>query len=140
MSPDRPGIGLPRKLLLASEASLMLMGASVAIRLLPSPRVLRLLGRPASPAPASPSPVEPAPARIVGRAVERVSSHMPWQPLCLPQAIATRAMLRRRGIECEGHLGVRRTAPFDAHAWVTVGDVVIQGAPVEGITELAVLR
>jgi len=140
MGPRRARVGLARKVLLGSEAVVLLIAASVAIRILPSPRVLRLLGRPAPPEPPSPPPAEPGHARLVGRAVERVSGHLPWRPLCLAQAIATRVMLGRRGIDCEGHLGVRTTAPFDAHAWVTVGDVVVQGAPIEGVTELAVLR
>lgn len=65
---------------------------------------------------------------------------LPWRPKCLAQAIATRIMLRRRGIDSRGHLGVVDTQPMSAHAWVTVGEEVVQGGPVDHATELAVLR
>ena len=65
---------------------------------------------------------------------------LPWRPNCLPQAIATRAMLRRRRIACDAHLGVLSTSPFEAHAWITVRGHVVQGGPVTGATEVAALR
>lgn len=74
---------------------------------------------------------------LVGRAVTRVARRLPWHPACLPQAVATRAMLRRRGIECVSHVGVVRTEPFQAHAWVTVNGCVVQGSPITHATELA---
>ena len=73
----------------------------------------------------------------IGRAVERVAAVLPWRPVCLPRALAVASMLRRRGVECRAHLGVTSTAPPEAHAWVTVGGVVVQGAPVNHVTELA---
>lgn len=127
------------KLGLAVEALAALTLATVAVHAVPRGRLTRLLGRPA--------PAEPVPAgepdqraRRVGRAVERVAALLPWRPACLPQAIATRAMLRRRGVPCEGHLGIVSTSPLEAHAWITVGGRVVQGAPVRSATELAVFR
>ena len=115
--------------------------ASFAVRVLPGPRVVRLLGQPAPPSPPPDSPgAHQTRGEQVGRAVERVARVLPWRPVCLPQAIATRAMLKRRRIPCEGHLGVVGTAPFDAHAWITVGDVVVQGGSDTHVTEVAVLR
>lgn len=73
----------------------------------------------------------------MGRAVERVARVLPWRPKCLPQAIATRWMLRRRGISSVGHLGVTDTQPMAAHAWVTVSGAVVQGGPVAHATEVA---
>lgn len=131
----------PSKLLLGLEAAITLAGASLAVWVLPSSRLTRLLGRPSPPSPPrSSTEADEARGAQVGRAVERVAGMLPWRPVCLPQAIATRTMLRRRRIPCEGHLGVVGTAPFGAHAWVTVGDVVVQGASAGEVTEVAVLR
>jgi hypothetical protein len=127
------------KVALGVEAALALTIASIALRLLPKGRASRLLGR-AGRVESVEIGVADARARRVGRAVERVAAVLPWRPACLPQAIATRAMLRRRGVPCEGHLGVRSAAPLEAHAWVTVNGRVVQGGPVGSATKLAVFR
>lgn len=49
---------------------------------------------------------------------------------CLPQALAAAAMLRLRGVRSTLHFGVLKgsaTAPLTAHAWLTVGDIVVAG-------------
>jgi hypothetical protein len=125
---------------LAAEAALALTVASLAVRVLGSSRTTRLLGFPATADQPQPSAAPGAGVRRVGRAVERVSRVLPWRPVCLPQAIATRAMLRRRGIACDSHLGVIGSDPVTAHAWVTVGGTVVQGGPVGHVRELAVFR
>lgn len=126
---------LLRRSTLAAEAGLFLMLASVAKRVLPASRATRLLGSVA--APSSGDPLPPAgEALLVGRAVDRVAQLLPWRPACLPQALATRAMLRRRGIDCVSHLGVVQTDPFRAHAWVTVNGSVVQGATSADVSEL----
>jgi hypothetical protein len=64
-------------------------------------------------------------------AVRRASRLVPGAT-CLPQALATRAMLTRRGIVSELRIGVARDARGDvqAHAWVEVaGRVVIGNLP-----------
>ena len=122
---------------MAVEAAAVLAFASVAVRVLPGGRVTSLLGTVLTTEPPPPAAAGgDARARGVGRMVERVAARLPWQPKCLPQAIATRAMLRRRGIACESHLGIVSTRPLAAHAWVTVGGAVVQGGPVTA-TELA---
>lgn len=76
----------------------------------------------------------------IGRAVERAARHLPWRPLCLPQALAARAMLRRRGVACTLHFGMRLAPPdraMQAHAWVTAGSCnVVGGKAADGFTEL----
>ena len=125
-----------------AEAAVALTLASVALRTVPRHRLARLLGRPeAAPACEARATDVPDPrAPRVGRAVERVARVLPWRPSCLPQAIATRAMLRRRGIACKGHVGVVSTSPLEAHAWITVDGRVVQGGPVRDATELAAFR
>jgi hypothetical protein len=128
-----------RTYLLGIEAGTSLLLASVALRVRRRSNAAQLLGTIGARS-AGPPPQDDAEARRIGRAVTRVARLLPHEPTCLRQAIATRWMLRRRGIDSEAHLGIVRTEPFEAHAWVTVGDVVVQGGPVVGATELAVLR
>lgn len=127
---------LLRRWPLALEAVVFLTAASVAKGTLSGARITRLLGHagPAEPRERGPLGSE---AALVGRAVSRVARHLPWHPTCLPQALATRAMLRRRGIDCVSHLGVLQTRPVKAHAWVTVNGAVVQGGPVRGVAEVA---
>jgi hypothetical protein len=83
--------------------------------------------------------------RKIGHAVERTARHLPWAPLCLPQALAARAMLGRRGIPATVHFGMalsdEETTDQDprtggrrmlAHAWVTVGKTGVVGTPAPG--------
>ena len=127
--------------LLAGEATVALTVAYLAIRLLGSRRLMRAMG---SPQPACDAALVASddwrPARRIARAVDRVADVLPWRLVCLPRALATRAMLRRRGLQCELRLGVATTAPLSPHAWVTAGGRVVQGGPVSHITPLAVLR
>lgn len=62
----------------------------------------------------------------VGKAVARVAERTPWRSKCLEQAIAAKAMLRRRGVESTLYLGVARE-PFGAHAWLRVGGLNVTG-------------
>jgi transglutaminase-like putative cysteine protease len=65
-----------------------------------------------------------APARAA--AVDHVGSKT--GAVCLPRAMATQAMLRRRGIASRLCLGVARDGrSLAAHAWVEVGQQVIIG-------------
>lgn len=131
-----------RRRLPAIEAVALVVLAQVATKLLGSPRLMRVLGDTRPPR-RTPHPQQPETfrrARRVGRTVERVSDRLPWHPVCLPQALATRTMLRRRGIACEMHLGITSTTPLAAHAWVTAGGQVVQGGPVDHVTPLATLR
>jgi hypothetical protein len=113
--------------------------ATIAVRFTPERRTARLLGSRIA-ASGTGSPPAPEAAIRVGRSVERVAASLPWRPACLPQALAVRAMLRRRGVECSVHLGMLDSLPRTAHAWVTVGGSVIQGGPVDRTVELARFR
>jgi hypothetical protein len=61
-------------------------------------------------------------AWAIGAAARRA----PWRSECLEQAIAAKAMLRRRGVASTLYLGMARD-PVGAHAWVRVGDVNVTG-------------
>ena len=133
------GVRLLRRLPLAVDAAVSLSAASLAVRRLDQRRIVRLLGVPVARTERTVAPADPR-ARVVARAVARVARLLPWHPACLPQAIATRWLLHRRGIACDAHLGIVSTTPFAAHAWVSVGDVVVQGGPVAHVSEIARLR
>ncbi|TXC73284.1 lasso peptide biosynthesis B2 protein [Sphingorhabdus soli] len=69
-------------------------------------------------------------ARSVGRHVRRTASRMPFEAVCLPQAMAARWMLRRRNIATQIHFGARPgqdAQPFDLHAWLMLGGVCLTG-------------
>jgi transglutaminase superfamily protein len=75
----------------------------------------------------------------VRKAVTTAARNVPWNAVCLPQAIAAKAMLARRGWGSAFHLG----ASFDAqgrliaHAWLVAGGTIVVGAA--GIGEVTPL-
>ena len=55
-------------------------------------------------------------AKIAGR-------RAPLAATCLPQALAVHAVLRRRGLDPELKIGIRKAnSVFEAHAWVELAD------------------
>jgi hypothetical protein len=71
-------------------------------------------------------------ARMVGWAVCSAVRNIPWQSVCLPQAVAAQWMLKRRRIPGTLYLGVAkdetREEEFAAHAWLRCGDAILTGA------------
>lgn len=138
-------IGWGERFLLA-EAVAGLLAARVKIAALPFRRIASGLGvfvAPADPRVASAQAPAPADrARIaaqVGWAVTRAARHVPFKAVCLPQAMAAHAMLRRRGIASAMHFGARRSdeKPIDAHAWLDAAGVEVTGYPLEpGMVEI----
>jgi hypothetical protein len=60
-----------------------------------------------------------AQAKQVARMVSVAARHGLYRASCLPTALALQSMLRRRGIEVELRLGVRKTDGWiEAHAWL----------------------
>ena len=72
-------------------------------------------------------------------AVDAVAAKTWMRALCLPRALATHAMLRRRGIASRLCLGVARQGQqLTAHAWVEVGEKRSPSDPdIGGFTRLA---
>jgi hypothetical protein len=77
------------------------------------------------------NPALPATARAltVSRAVQRAARNLPWECQCLVQAVAGKAMLRRRGLPSTLYLGVAKDedAKLCAHAWLRCGNVILTG-------------
>lgn len=132
-----------RRGLLVAEASLLLLAARIAVAVLPFRRVAQWLGTPVAPS------ALPAPARrerpnddatMVSWAIRFAAGRLPVEAVCLPQAMAARTMLKRRGIAATVHLGVWRDhgkavkidpdAP-PAHAWLDAAGQRITGYPVD---------
>lgn len=65
-------------------------------------------------------------SRRVAWAVAAAASRTRWRSDCLEQAIAAKAMLRRRGIANTLYLGMAGD-PVAAHAWLRVGDLNVTG-------------
>ena len=65
----------------------------------------------------------------VSWAVQGMSRYTPWESACLAQAVAAKAMLRRRGITSTLYLGLTKDAQaaLVAHAWLRSGSVILTG-------------
>ena len=72
----------------------------------------------------------PALRRRIERAVDRAAAIVPWNSLCLPNAMAAKLMLARRGCASTIHLGVGINSEglLHAHAWLEAGGTVVTGA------------
>lgn len=71
-------------------------------------------------------------ARAIGWAVTKTAAHLPIDARCLAQALAARAMLRRRGIASMMHIGVARpdATSLEAHAWLEAAGIGVTGYPI----------
>lgn len=121
------------------EAAAWLLITRLALLLVPFPRLARSLGAfvtPADPrvaqvaAPTTPEQADTA--RLVSWAVTRAAAHVPFRAVCLPQAMAGRIMLKRRGVASAMHFGAAKGTdkPLDAHAWLDAAGVKVTGYPV----------
>jgi hypothetical protein len=76
----------------------------------------------------------------VSKAVTIAARNVPWNAVCLPQALAAKAMLARRGCGSAFHLGAGTDAQgkLISHAWLVAGGKVVVGAAgMTGVTPLA---
>jgi Transglutaminase-like superfamily len=76
----------------------------------------------------------------VGQAVTTAARNVPWNAVCLPQALAAKAMLARRGHGSSLHLGagVGEQGELIAHAWLVAGETIVVGAAgMNGMSPLA---
>ena len=122
-----------RQRLLLLEAALFLGLARLALLALPFGRIAPWLQR----SPDS-GAGDTATVLAVGQAVTIAARNVPWNAVCLPQAMAAKAMLARRGQGSALHLGAARAGDgLTAHAWLVVGGEVVVGEA--GIAEVAPL-
>ena len=136
-----------RDRLLLAEAIWHLAAARFQLATRPFPRIARKLGGFTTPALARAagegralSADDQATATRIGWAVTRAARHVPFGAVCLPQAMAAKVMLARRGIASVMHFGTMRgeTLSLSAHAWLDATGVEVTGYPVEAsLTEIA---
>ncbi len=112
-------------------ALVMLPATALALRLLGLRRVHAALRRAGC---ASNNSVGPARARHhVGRVTRLVAAaarHGPYKATCLPRSLALQWLLRRRGIESDLRVGVRKVAGgLEAHAWLEHEGLPLIDAP-----------
>ena len=151
--------------LLAVEAALLLAIARLLVKHVPFRHWRRWLVS------AEPQSVAPAPRRLpsvvhVARVVPRAAAMVPFDAVCLPQAMAGQWMLRRRGVPSRLSLGARRqnedadgghaarrrpagrltsqpiadagetASGTEYHAWLSVGGRCVLGGPVDSYVQL----
>jgi len=141
-----------RRRILAIEAVSELVRARL-MTLLPARIYARDFGRMSespitSDPPARDVTADPAQIQLaveIGRVVETVARAMPFRAVCLQQSLASRRMLRRRGVPAVVCLAVNRDAAeraapergTAAHAWIEVGSHAIGGG--ENLGDYAVV-
>ena len=137
----------PRRRALVVEAVAWLLLARLALIFISFPWLARRLGAFVAPAEAralqtkaAQSPGHTQLAEAVGWAVTRSARYVPFEAVCLPQAMAARVMLKRRGVASVLHFGAAKgkNKPLDAHAWLDAAGVEVTGYPVaKGFAEIA---
>ena len=111
------------------EAAVMRVLARIAVRWLPSARLLSWADRPVRHIRRFAADEVP----WIEWSIERAGALPGMNALCLPRALAAHTMLRRRGISSKLCLGVARNGEdFAAHAWIEVGERKIVGADAAG--------
>ncbi len=128
-----------RRRWLLIEAAMWLMLARIALLAIPFPTLARRLGVFVPPtdervtlARREASARDTQLAEEIGWATVRAARHVPFRAVCLPQAMAARIMLRRRGIASVLHFGAAKgkDKPIDAHAWLDAAGIEVTGYPV----------
>jgi hypothetical protein len=118
---------------------LCLVGARLRLRFLPFSRIGKRLGRFVAPddpgVAARRSAADHAQRRLahqVGWAVSATASTAPLRSVCLPQAMAAKVMLDRRGIASIVHFGMAPGDPRrEGHVWLEAAGIGITGYPVD---------
>ena len=136
-----------RRRALLAEAVAYLLAARLALIFIPFPRLARHLGSFVPPSDPRAVAVRTAAAaddtqvaQEIGWAVTRAARYVPFRAVCLPQAMAARVMLERRGVKSAMHFGAAKGAdkPLDAHAWLDAAGVEVTGYPVaKNFSEIA---
>lgn len=124
-----------RRFALAAEAAAWLLGAWLALRLVPFRHVAGAL----RPRVGHPVPKGPERQKVIGqvcRTVRAVARRSPIPMVCFPRAIAAQRMLARRGVAATLPFGVGRNENGDlhAHVWVVVDRRTVLGNPTTGYT------
>lgn len=118
----------PKKVWLLAQASSLLLGLRLALRLLPGKTVQRCLQR---------TVTKPADARLFLTVktpiIWSIEVTSPWLgATCLPRALAAQMLLAKAGYETQLRMGLAKSAAgkLEGHAWLERdGDIVIGNLP-----------
>jgi hypothetical protein len=118
---------------LLAEAAGWLLVAWLALLLVPFLRLAPWLGQTRGESPEVNRREHQLCARV-GWAVRTASRRTPWETKCFAEAIAGKAMLKRRGVDSTLYLGLRKDdgCELQAHAWLHCGARVITGGHASG--------
>jgi hypothetical protein len=121
------------------EASFCLGVARLAIKFLPFRWIKRGWGGSQATLPGKTEAATSAFLERISRAVATASRHLPWDCSCLAQAMAGKAMLKRRGIPSTLYMGLTTDgeARVRGHAWLKCGEQVLTGR--QGMEGFAVI-
>ena len=116
--------------LLFLEASFYLTICTMAVKLIPFRWLSRRLDQSMAIAPNVNGRSKNEMISLISRAIEQATTHLPWHPVCLPQAITAKLILRHHGIASTLYMGVNkeRTGELSAHAWLSTGEFIVTGA------------
>lgn len=125
-----------------AEAAVWLTAYGLGVSVLPSRRISGLLRLDKARCPVTEARGgDPERLAEVRWAIAAAARRLPWRPVCLPQALAARRLLVRRGLDATLYLGVRcgcdATAGMVAHAWVECAGEIVVGGDGAGFTVLA---
>ena len=124
-------LALDRRDRIATFEALAALAATQALVRMVPPRKWRDRFGPSSPVAVSGALAKDQlePVRRVRFAIARAARNLPTDPNCLPQALAARRMLARRGIESTLFIGAERDGKGKAHfhAWLKVGSEWVTG-------------
>jgi hypothetical protein len=134
-----------RRRALLAEAVACLLAARLALVFIPFPRLARHLFVPPTDARVAAAQTATRQDQVqraeeIGWAVTHAARYVPFKAVCLPQAMAARVMLKRRGVNSVMHFGAAKgqDKPLDAHAWLDAAGVEVTGYPVaKGLAEIA---
>jgi hypothetical protein len=133
----RTGHSLPRLVMGALRATVMLAGARITLRSITPEQVLRRnMDTGAKLAGAARAPADPqATARRCEEAgffISRMANRVPWRSDCLVQALAGQNWLAQEGIACEIVVGTAKQddGSFLSHAWLRHGKQIVLGGDI----------
>jgi hypothetical protein len=115
------------KRVLLIEATGAVCVASLAVKLLPFKKAIRLGSRETVPA-CSTNPADVLPD--VRWAIDAATTNLPWNAVCIHRGLAAQWMLRRRGIDARLHSGLAKDdeTALRAHVWVdALGETLVGG-------------
>lgn len=132
----------PCGLALIARAFLLLLAAKIALRVLPTRRVIAWKQRAIPGRPPGATEREAQQRRRIRHAILTVARYSPVRFVCFPQCLAASALLRAKGIDSRLHYGVARApagGKLITHTWLeSGGELVIGGEVAADYSTLAV--